>query len=240
MRKIQIPFTLSSVIFICDFHQTTETTTSFAMGLASYVSEKTGNIASFFSEGVRSHKGQIVIAVVLSSSLTVGSVLAAQRIRRRGGRRRLGDDIEEKLRVKERDRQKVKKVLGKGGAGREGIRDGDEDEGDDDQFPDDEIELDSFGLASSHSLPPKPIELRTADTAESDSYETLVEEALSRHSLFLTSEGVKALRNSFVIVVGLGGVGSAAAQALVRGGVGKLRLIDFDQVGLSSLNVRFS
>ena len=39
-----------------------------------------------------------------------------------------------------------------------------------------------------------------------------------------------------VVVVGLGGVGSHAAQLLVRGGVHRLRLIDFDQVTLSSLN----
>ncbi len=37
-------------------------------------------------------------------------------------------------------------------------------------------------------------------------------------------------------VVGLGGVGSHAAHMLCRSGVGKLRLIDFDQVTLSSLN----
>lgn len=45
------------------------------------------------------------------------------------------------------------------------------------------------------------------------------------------------IRNSFVIIVGLGGVGSAVATMLVRSGVGRVRLIDFDQVSLSSLNV---
>jgi len=39
-----------------------------------------------------------------------------------------------------------------------------------------------------------------------------------------------------VIVVGLGGVGSHAAHLLLRSGVRRLRLIDFDQVTLSSLN----
>jgi malate/lactate dehydrogenase len=33
----------------------------------------------------------------------------------------------------------------------------------------------------------------------------------------------------FVVVVGLGGVGSHAAHLLLRSGVGRLRLIDFDQ-----------
>ena len=39
-----------------------------------------------------------------------------------------------------------------------------------------------------------------------------------------------------VIVIGLGGVGSHAAQLLLRGGVRRMRLVDFDQVTLSSLN----
>jgi len=39
-----------------------------------------------------------------------------------------------------------------------------------------------------------------------------------------------------VCVVGLGGVGSHCAHALVRAGVGRLRLVDFDRVSLSSLN----
>lgn len=37
-------------------------------------------------------------------------------------------------------------------------------------------------------------------------------------------------------VVGLGGVGSWAAEALARSGVGTLTLIDFDQVALSNIN----
>jgi tRNA threonylcarbamoyladenosine dehydratase len=52
----------------------------------------------------------------------------------------------------------------------------------------------------------------------------------------LTDQGLEKLRNAFIIVVGCGGVGSHAAAALTRSGVSKLRLIDFDQVTLSSLN----
>ena len=39
-----------------------------------------------------------------------------------------------------------------------------------------------------------------------------------------------------VVIVGLGGVGSHTAHMLARAGVGHLRMIDFDQVSLSSLN----
>ena len=45
-----------------------------------------------------------------------------------------------------------------------------------------------------------------------------------------------ALRSAFVIVVGLGGVGSHCTAALARSGVSHIRIIDFDQVTLSSLN----
>ena len=54
--------------------------------------------------------------------------------------------------------------------------------------------------------------------------------------MFLSDEGLAKLRKAFVIVVGCGGVGSHATAALVRSGCGRLRLIDFDQVTLSSLN----
>ncbi|KAG0301549.1 hypothetical protein BGZ97_002741 [Linnemannia gamsii] len=66
--------------------------------------------------------------------------------------------------------------------------------------------------------------------------EELVREQLARNIAFLGEEGVEKLRKSFVIIVGAGGVGSWAASMLVRSGVGKIRIIDFDQVSLSSLN----
>lgn len=64
----------------------------------------------------------------------------------------------------------------------------------------------------------------------------LILEQLARNCVFLTDEGLGKLRGVFVIVVGLGGVGSHAVAALARSGVARIRLIDFDQVTLSSLN----
>ena len=61
------------------------------------------------------------------------------------------------------------------------------------------------------------------------------EEQLSRNHLFF-GKGMSAIQNSKICVVGLGGVGSHAAHMLARAGVGMLRMIDFDQVTLSSLN----
>ena len=64
----------------------------------------------------------------------------------------------------------------------------------------------------------------------------MILEQLARNRVFLTDEGLAKLRNAFIIVVGCGGVGSHATAALARSGAGKIRLIDFDQVTLSSLN----
>jgi tRNA A37 threonylcarbamoyladenosine dehydratase len=64
----------------------------------------------------------------------------------------------------------------------------------------------------------------------------LILEQLARNRVFLTDEGLRRLREVFVIVVGCGGVGSHCAAALARSGVSNIRLIDFDQVTLSSLN----
>lgn len=66
--------------------------------------------------------------------------------------------------------------------------------------------------------------------------EGLILEQLARNRVFLTDDGLAKLRKAFVVVVGCGGVGSHATAALARSGCGKLRLIDFDQVTLSSLN----
>lgn len=64
----------------------------------------------------------------------------------------------------------------------------------------------------------------------------LILEQLARNRVFLTDDGLAKLRKAFVIVVGCGGVGSHATAALARSGCGRLRIIDFDQVTLSSLN----
>ena len=45
-----------------------------------------------------------------------------------------------------------------------------------------------------------------------------------------------ALRSGHVAIIGLGGVGSWAAEALGRSGVGQLTLVDFDHVAESNLN----
>ena len=58
----------------------------------------------------------------------------------------------------------------------------------------------------------------------------------SRTRLLLGEEAVERLRRAKVIVFGIGGVGGFAAEALARGGIGRLELVDSDVVCLSNLN----
>lgn len=49
-------------------------------------------------------------------------------------------------------------------------------------------------------------------------------------------EGFARLQNSHVVIVGIGGVGSWAVEALARSAVGKLTLIDLDNIAPSNIN----
>lgn len=49
-------------------------------------------------------------------------------------------------------------------------------------------------------------------------------------------EGMEKLFRSHVMVIGLGGVGSWAAESLARSGVGRLTLVDFDEVCITNAN----
>ncbi len=58
----------------------------------------------------------------------------------------------------------------------------------------------------------------------------------SRNELAIGKEGLDILKNSTVAVLGIGGVGSFAAEALARSGVEKLILIDKDDVDITNVN----
>jgi tRNA A37 threonylcarbamoyladenosine dehydratase len=57
-----------------------------------------------------------------------------------------------------------------------------------------------------------------------------------RAELLFKAEGLNKLRNANVLVVGLGGVGSFAAEFLARAGVGKMTIVDGDIVDITNIN----
>ena len=59
---------------------------------------------------------------------------------------------------------------------------------------------------------------------------------LMRTELLFGAEKLQKLRNSHVLVLGLGGVGAYAAEMLVRAGVGELTIVDGDVVEETNLN----
>lgn len=64
----------------------------------------------------------------------------------------------------------------------------------------------------------------------------MLQHSLSRTELLIGSEGLEKLKNSKVIVFGIGGVGSYTVESLARAGVGTLVLIDDDTICLTNLN----
>ena len=58
----------------------------------------------------------------------------------------------------------------------------------------------------------------------------------TREEALLGPEAMERLRKAHVAVFGLGGVGSWAAEALARAGIGRLTLVDFDTVSMTNIN----
>ncbi len=59
---------------------------------------------------------------------------------------------------------------------------------------------------------------------------------LDRFSLMLSAEEMHNLMSSRILIFGVGGVGGALAQFLVRSGVGRVGIVDFDHVDITNLN----
>ena len=58
----------------------------------------------------------------------------------------------------------------------------------------------------------------------------------TRTELLLGEENLERLRKAHVLVVGLGGVGGYAAEMLCRAGVGRMTIVDGDNVSVSNIN----
>ncbi|KAM0791713.1 hypothetical protein ACM66B_003982 [Microbotryomycetes sp. NB124-2] len=162
--------------------------------------------------------GHLVAVAIVSAAITTGTLLGVQHGRRSRKRRNLRTAVEDYS-------IKHSSTL---------LKDGDDD---------DDEELTDFTkappVASSSSATPTTSNHESTSSSrrpKKPTSEVIINEALARNYAFFGPQKMKTIRDSFVIVVGLGGVGSATATMLVRSGVKKIRLIDFDQVSLSSLN----
>lgn len=58
----------------------------------------------------------------------------------------------------------------------------------------------------------------------------------TRTELLIGKTGVEKLKNSKVIVYGIGGVGSYVVEALARAGIGHIVIVDFDKVDITNIN----
>ena len=63
-----------------------------------------------------------------------------------------------------------------------------------------------------------------------------MDEIFERESLIIGVEGVEKLQQCKVALFGVGGVGSFAAEALARAGVGTIALVDGDKVSVTNIN----
>lgn len=91
-------------------------------------------------------------------------------------------------------------------------------------------------LAAAHAATTRRerIEEMSAEVNDSNPYSRLM--ALKRMGIVANYEDI---RKFSVIIVGLGGIGSVAAEMLTRCGIGKLLLFDYDKVELANMNRLF-
>jgi tRNA A37 threonylcarbamoyladenosine dehydratase len=64
----------------------------------------------------------------------------------------------------------------------------------------------------------------------------MTKEIFLRNRMFYGTAGLERLQKASAAVVGLGGVGSYAAEALVRAGIGRMRIIDCDSIKATDVN----
>ena len=158
-----------------------------------------------------SHRVQLILVALSASLVTSGLFSAYNAYTYRKRRRALDDDVKRSLTTL--PPSKDLPVLS--GIGRSHSED-----------------LITLGITTD-SLASKAANV-TAGDGEYD--EELIREQLARNYAFFGDEGMARIRKGTVVIVGCGGVGSWAAVMLVRSGVSKVRLVDFDYVTLSSLN----
>ena len=58
----------------------------------------------------------------------------------------------------------------------------------------------------------------------------------SRFSMLVGEKALDKLKNSNIIIFGIGGVGSYAVESFARSGIGSMRIVDYDEISESNIN----
>ena len=61
-------------------------------------------------------------------------------------------------------------------------------------------------------------------------------EEFIREEMLIGTDGFNKLKNSRILLFGVGGVGSYVFEALLRSGIGHIDIVDNDTVALSNIN----
>lgn len=75
-----------------------------------------------------------------------------------------------------------------------------------------------------------------SETSHADSETARTPEQFQRIEQLLGKSDAKKIRDSFVVILGLGAVGGYAMETLARSGVGRIRVVDHDLIRPSNLN----
>jgi hypothetical protein len=172
------------------------------------ISDYLTNIYSRFTTFSRTTTFRFIAAVTVSSLLTSISLLSFQSFQRKTQRRALRDSVEGRLAIKEEERQRRNgnlQVDRPSISRRTTIDDKDEELID---YSDTTKAQQQRRDRQGYSTPLDTIDLNGTKIYD----EEIIKEQLARNIAFLGEEAVDKIRNSFVIVVGIGGVGSAAGK----------------------------
>ncbi|GAA5825074.1 hypothetical protein JCM11251_006089 [Rhodosporidiobolus azoricus] len=176
------------------------------------MTSSTNSFVSRIADSLRTPTGQLVVVAAASTAITAASIVAAQSLRRATRRQRLKHLVDD--------------AAGEG------------EQVEEDELMDFTRPVGSrrSSMAAASQKTARMSSLEGSKGKKKGTSEVIIRESLARNYAFFGEEKMDKIREKFVVVVGLGGVGSAAAVMLVRSGIKKIRIIDFDQVSLSSLN----
>ncbi|MCE3010243.1 MAG: tRNA threonylcarbamoyladenosine dehydratase [Proteobacteria bacterium] len=74
------------------------------------------------------------------------------------------------------------------------------------------------------------------ETSQPQETKYVLHRRFDRMGRLVGDPAMKKLMNSHVMILGLGGVGSWAAESLMRSGVGQLTIVDFDEICITNAN----